>query len=180
MNGIALFGLPSPDGRWLLTLFLSSTGDEAAIHKLDLVSSSAVCIDLPSHGEFQVLQQYALVLAPDGSRVFAVNPALGVVAVVDLASKKVVRTASFDGFGTATPTSWPTAAVSRNGRTVYFASRRSVWAYDVAYGKVRGPYRIGAVVAGLGFSPDGKRLWIVRADGRVSLLDAARGTPLRR
>jgi outer membrane protein assembly factor BamB len=180
MQGLAWSGLPSPDGRWLLTLFLSGTGDEAAIHTLDLVSSSAVCIDLPSHGEFQVLQQYGLVLAPDRSRVFAVNPALGVVAVVDLASKKVVRTTSFPHAALPRYPYFTIAAASRDGRTVYFGSGRGVWAYDAAYGKVRGPYRIGGTVAGLGFSPDGRRLWVVRGDGRVSALDAARGTPLRR
>ena len=180
MNGLAWSGLPSPEGRWLLTLFLNGTGDEAAIHTLDLVSSAAVCIDLPSHGEYQALQQYGLVLAPGGSRVVAANPVLGVVAVVDLASKKVVRTTSFPRAALPRPPFYTTATASNDGRTVYFASARSVWAYDTAYAKVRGPYRVGGYVTGLGFSPDDRRLWVVRGDGRVAALDAARGTPMRR
>lgn len=181
MDGLAWAGLPSPDGRWLLTLFLSSaSGDEAAIHTLDLASSSAVCIDLPSRGGLQALQDYGLVLAPSGARVFAVNPVLGVVAVVDLASKKVVRTTTFPRVALPRTLAFTTAAASADGRTVYFALRGSVWAYDAAYAKVRGPYRVGGTIAGLGFSPDGRRLWVVRTDRRVSLLDAARGTLLRR
>jgi DNA-binding beta-propeller fold protein YncE len=179
MVGLAWRGLPSPDGRWLLTLFLASTGNEAAIHTLDLGSSSAVCIDLPSRGALQELQQYGLVLAPSGARAVAVNPVLGVVAVVDLASKKVVRTTSFPHVALPRSLSFTIAAASADGRTVYFGLRRSVWAYDAAYGKVRGPYRVGGIVAGLGFSPDGRRLWVVRVDRRVTALDAARGTPVR-
>jgi hypothetical protein len=69
----------------------------------------------------------------------------------------LVRNARFEswlgadevGFGTS-----PNAAVSANGRTVYFNGNGLLWAYDAAYGRVRGPYPARRVVTALAFTPD--------------------------
>jgi hypothetical protein len=70
-------------------------------------------------------------------------------------------------------------AISHDGRTLYFSTGGPIFAYDSAFGRVRGPYVAGRV-AGMGFSPDDRRLYVVRASGTVATLDAARGTTLRR
>ena len=68
--------------------------------------------------------------------------------------------------------------MSHDGRTLYFSTGAGIWAYDAAFGRVRGPYYAGEVV-GMGFSPDDRRLYVVRRSGGVATLDAARGTTLR-
>ena len=48
MAGLAWSGVGSPDGRWLLTLYLNTGRNVAFVHALDLVRSSPLCIFLPS------------------------------------------------------------------------------------------------------------------------------------
>jgi WD40 repeat protein len=180
MTGLAWGSVGSPDGGYLLTLYLNTESKKAFVHALDLRESYARCLDLPSGGaaDFGSLSQYVLALAPDGKRLFAANPALGVVVQLDLAQGKLVRSARFRGTGATNLASAAVAAVSHDGRTLYFSTGASIWAYDAAFGRVRGPYVAGRV-SGMGFSPDDRRLYVVRATGSVATLDAARGTTLR-
>lgn len=177
MGGIAWSAVPSVDGRWLLTLYLDPTAEGAAIHTLDLVRNRAICVDLPS-GDFQSMTAYALVPSRDGL-VYAANPQLGVVATVDLRTLRVVSKVRFQpGSVQNSLTSGPTGALSPSWQTLYFSSGRGLWAYDTVAAKVRGPYATYGRVAGLGFTPDGKRLRVVRVDGRVLTYDAATGRRL--
>jgi hypothetical protein len=172
MQGTAWNAVASPEGRYLLTLFLRGDGD-AEVHTLDLARGTAVCIDLPGGDPYEV-QQYALALAPDGRTLYAADPALGVVVRVDLGTKRVVNVDRFvRDAGSGAQSS--TAAVSRNGRTVYFASGRNLYAYDAAFGRIRGPYRMDALAVGVAFSSDGRRLLVVRSNGTATYLDAATG-----
>ncbi len=179
MTGYAWSGIASPNGRWLLTLYLDTARRHGFIHSLDLVRNRAVCIGLPTlHGRFESLKQYSLTLSPDGKTVFAANPALGVVAAVDLAKQRVVRTARFTArAGPARRSGAATSgAISRNGRTLYFSNGRELWAYDAAFGRVRGPYRTRRELDGFGFGPRDRQLYAVGRDGRVLVFDAATGT----
>lgn len=169
MRGAAGTALPTPDGRRLLTLFLGHHG--SAIHALDLARAKAVCIDLPAPPADELRAQYGFV--PNGRGVVAVNPALGTVVRVDLERSRVVSVLRFAGARDAQ--SATVGAVSRDGRTLYFGAGRRVWAYDAAYARVRGPYWPGGTVAGLGFSPDDRKLRVIRADGRLETLVAATG-----
>ena len=178
MAGLAWSGVGSPDGRWLLTLYLNTDRNLAFVHALDLVRSSPVCIFLPSGGRFESLKRYGLTLSPDGRRLYATNPALGAVAVIDLATRKVVRTVRFAaarGVVAATPL---TGSISRNGRTLYFSPGKDLWAYDTAYGVVRGPYRTGGKIAGFGFGAGDRRVHALTARGRMLSFDAATGARL--
>ena len=175
MAGLAWSGVGSPDGRWLLTLYLNTDRNVAFVHALDLVRSSPRCIFLPSGGRFESLKRYGLTLSPDGRRLYATNPALGAVAVIDLATRRVVRTARFAparGVVESTPL---TGSISRNGRTLYFSPGKDLWAYDTAYGVVRGPYRTGGKIAGFGFGAGDKRVHARTARGRMLSFDAATG-----
>ena len=89
MAGYAWSGVASPDGRWLLTLYLSTPGKLAFVHSLDLERSRPACIGLPSGrgGAFENLKRYSLTLSPDSRTLYAANPALGVVAELDLAAR---------------------------------------------------------------------------------------------
>jgi hypothetical protein len=172
MNGTAWDAVASPNGRWLLTLYLRGY-DDAEVHTLDLVRGTAVCIHLPGP-RTTLLSAYSLALARGGRTLYAANPALGVVATIDLPSLRVVRVVRFHPAGTIDSTA-RAAAVSHDGRTVYFAAGPSLYAYDAAYHRVRGPYAAGSVVAALAFSPSDRMLLVVGRDGRALRFHAANG-----
>ena len=97
------------------------------------------------------------------------------MAEIDLATRKVVRTTRFAADPQAQRPGPLTGTISRNGRTLYFSPGRDLWAYDAAYGVVRGPYRTGGAIAGFGFSFGDRRVHALRADGRLLSFDAATG-----
>jgi hypothetical protein len=172
MSGVAWGAVASPDGRRLMTLYLRGSTD-AEVHTLDLARGTAVCIHLPS-GNAAALRAYTLALGRDGRTLYAANPALGLVATVDLAALRVVRVVRFQAAARVDPAS-RAAAVSHDGRTVYFAAGRSMYAYDTAYRRVRGRYDAGGAVAGLAFGRSDWTLLVVRRDGRSLRFDAATG-----
>jgi hypothetical protein len=179
MAGLAWSGIGSPDGRWLLTLYLNTGRNVAFVHALDLVRSSPLCIFLPSGGGFDALKRYGLTLSPDGRRLYATNAAIGAVAEIDLATRKVVRTTRFPAARALSGPAALTGTISRNGRTLYFSPGRDIWAYDAAYGIVRGPYRTGGTITGFGFGVGDRRVHALRADGRLVSFEAATGKELR-
>ena len=182
MAGLAWEGLASPDGRWLLTLYLSTRRNTAFIHTLDLLNKYPVCIDLPSgSGDFDQLKDYTLALSPDGQKVYATNTALGVVAEVSLNTLKVARTVTFDARPLAKydlPTPVGRSVVSKGGRMLYFSGGQDVWFYDTKSKAVSGPFSIDSQIVGLGLSSDGNRLHVASADGSLTTLNAASGSAL--
>lgn len=179
MAGLAWSGIGSPDGRWLLTLYLNTGRNVAFVHALDLVRSSPLCIFLPSGGAFDALKRYGLTLSPNGKRLYATNAAIGAVAEIDLATRKVVRTTRFPVTRDRSGPTALTGTISRNGRMLYFSPGRDLWAYDTAFGVVRGPYRTGSAITGFGFGAGDRRVHALRADGRLVSFDAATGKALR-
>ena len=175
MQGLAWNAVASPDGHYLFTLYVRGDG-AAEIHTLDLRRGTAVCIDLP-RGDPASVQQYALALSPDGRTVFAANPALRLVATVDVRTRSVGHVAYFHANGFPSTQS-ELAVASHDGRTVYFTSGRDLFAYDAAYRTIRGAYRIGTVATGLAFTRDDRRLLVVRADHKVLWINAATGRRL--
>lgn len=178
MVGTAWVGLPSRDGRMLYTLYVK---DDAStfIHALDLTGKPPHCIDLSGRAKDTFdAGMVSLALSPDEQMLYVVSPRLGRVAVVDVRAMKVVRIVRFQRAAVATMSA--PGAISPNGRTLYFAGEGQLWAYDTAYGRVRGPYDAPPGVLGLGFAPGGKRLVVVDGARQVTLRDAATGGPVTR
>ncbi len=178
MAGYAWSGVASPDGRWLLTLYLSTARNTAFVHSLNLRKSKPACVSLPSgRGEFSKLKNYSLTLSPDSRVLFAANPTLGVVAEVDLMGSRVFRVTRFNRSASSirAPRAATLSTVSRNTRTVYFSAGRDLWAFDAAYGRVRGPYATGGEIVGVGYGAGDRRIFAVRGDGRMLAFDAATG-----
>lgn len=175
MSGLPGQQVATPDGSWLLTLFTNTEERKAFVHALNLRARYALCLDLPGEGDLGSLRGYGLALTPRGDALFAPNPALGVVVRLDLVEPGRMDTASFTGANGRGSTA---SAVSRDGRTVYFARGDSLWAYDAALSLVRGPYRLGVDGPRLAFGPDGRRLYALAADGRLVVFDAATGKRL--
>jgi hypothetical protein len=181
MAGYAWSGVASPNGRWLLTLYLNTLRSNAFIHALDLKKGIPRCIDLPSgRGAFDLLKRYSLTLSPNGRKLFAANPALGAVAEIDLGTRRVVRKSRFvaDRAEGARRAATLSGTISGNGRTLYFSGGRALWAYDAAYGRVRGPYPAGAPILGFGYGKNERRVHALVAGGRMLTFDAATGRRL--
>lgn len=166
MRGSAWTSVPSPDGRWLLTLYLESTG-ETAIHALDTVSGRAACIDLPE-ASFEASRHYLLAVAPNGRTAIAANPATGTVARVDLVRSSIESVSRFSPVAQERPFGG-TAAIGR-GRA-YFGTERDVWAYDLRTGTVTGPYRVRRRVMGIGIDPTRGAVRVVTLGGEVTTLE---------
>jgi hypothetical protein len=180
MAGLAWSGIGSPDGQWLLTLYLNTQRNVAFIHTLNLVDRYPVCIDLPSGaGDFELLKYYTVALAGDGRTVFAVNPALGVVVEVSLETFEVVHTTEFTAYkGIELDAPLSQSVLSDDGRWLYFTDGRSAWLYDVKTREVSGPLVTDQSIEGLGVSEDGQRLYVARAGQPVMVVDTASGQVL--
>jgi hypothetical protein len=83
----------SPDGEWLLTLYVNTQSNSAFVHALNLVDRIPVCIVLPPCEEGACeesdLGRWTLELRTDGRTLVANHPAQG-RAVIDLTTGKVV------------------------------------------------------------------------------------------
>ena len=180
MAGLAWDGIASPDGRWLLTLYLSTRRNVAFIHALNLHDKYPACIDLPSgSGDFDQLKHYTLALSPDGRKVYATNPVLGVVAEVSLNQLKVMRAVTFDaGIMTKYAPGSSRSLVSKDGRALYFSSGPVLWRYDIASRTVSAPHAVSAPIVGLGLSSDDQQLYVASEGGWLFTFDVASGDVL--
>jgi hypothetical protein len=172
MTGSPAGSVATPDGRWLLTLYLNTSEGKAFVHALDLVKRNAVCIVLPGEGRgLAALRSYALAASADSAFAYAANPVLGVIAEVGLDSHGVEAITELPRSRTVTAAS----ALSRNGRTLYLAAGSRLWAYDTTSLRVRGPYDAHGRVIDLAFSRSGRTVYAVRGDGRALSFVAATG-----
>lgn len=179
MVGYPWDAVASPDGEWLLTLYLSTRDNTAFIHALNLANKFAMCIDLPSgEQDLNLLKYYTLALAPDGRTVYATNPALGELAIVDLEQFTVTRVVSYTARIPADTNSRldapPSRAIaSRDGRALYWSDETAVWSYDPQTESVKLLGVMTTRVLGLYPTADGKRLYLAHANGDVQMLDTA-------
>jgi hypothetical protein len=176
MAGWAWEGLGTPDGKWLLTLYLSTRRNVAFVHTLDLIQQFPVCIDLPSgSGDFARLKNYTLTLSRDGQRVYAANATLGVVAELDLSSRQITHKTFFVGRVKNDPGMDYTAhsVLSRDGGQLFFTDGHDAWAYDTRAREVSGPYSIEGPIHGLGLSRDGRWLFVATAQRPLRVFDVA-------
>jgi len=180
MVGFPWSSVATPDGRWQLTLFVktSETKTEAFIHALRLDRGTARCIDL-SKGEFMAAGRYALVLSPNGRTLYAANPSVGRIAVVDLARRAVTSMVRFPTSKADDDTSRAFGAISRDGRMLYFSAGEGLHSFDTQTHAVRRLAFTGPIV-GVGVAPSGKTLLAVRGDPTMaaSRLDARSGEAL--
>jgi hypothetical protein len=166
--GIPWSRVSTADGRYLFTLYVASNG-ATMIHKLDLRTSRARCIDLPGTGNFNAAATYAMELSPDGRTLWAISPGYGRAVAIDVRQEHVsasFRFARADPYGD-TPTS-SVSSLSRDGSRMAVGTAGEIWVFTLgthAVTKTR-PY---AALA-LGFSPDGSTLWAVgKGDALVAL-----------
>jgi hypothetical protein len=164
MQGLASQVVASPDGRWLLTLYVNTQTDTAFVHALNLIERFAVCINLPpcTNCSRERLQDWVLALSPDGRTLFAANPALGRVATIYLPVQRLIAESRFTPeVGGVTRT-----AISPDGSQLAFTNGTSLWSFDTNVGWARELPAGARAIADLGFRVDG------------TLLLARKGAPL--
>ena len=127
MQGLAGQVVASPDGRWLLTLYVNTQTNTAFVHALNLIERIAICINMPPCTKCapEALKRWSLALAPDGQTLFAANPSLGRVATINLPTYQLVAESTFRPSAGGTTL----AKVSKDGKLV-FTNGRTTWSFD--------------------------------------------------
>lgn len=181
MTGLRLAGVASPDGHWLYSMYIRDK-QGAFIHALSLDGNIAFCLDLPGPG-YSVggdAFRWSLALSADGSRLYAANGGMGVVAELDTSSgaPTLMRTVHIDtpkqsagllvpdvqakGFG------GDGAVLSPDGRTLVISGATGVVWIDTANLQATGRQLDGWTVWSLALSPNGKNLYAVSDGGMIA------------
>lgn len=165
------------DGSWLFTLYLRTKNNTAFIHALNTENKFTLCFDLPTvkGNTLDQLRSYSLALSPNGQRIYASNPALGIIGEVDLNSFEVTSAASFAPDPSALSASAPVNYSVADKRMLYFTGGKNIWIFDFATQKVKSLSSLDAFISGLALGPDGRRLFVARPDQPPMILDTTSG-----
>ncbi|MGH3071898.1 MAG: hypothetical protein ACRDNB_06465 [Gaiellaceae bacterium] len=169
MQGLPSQVVASPDGRWLLTLYVNTQSNMAFVHALNLIDRIAICINMPPcvDCDRDTLGQWGLALGPDGETLFAANPKLGRVATISLPVARVVAESRFaPGAGGETST-----AVSPDGSQFVFTNGAEIWSFGVAGNRTRKLATQARSIADLGFTADGSKVLLARQDASLLALE---------
>jgi hypothetical protein len=213
-NGFRTAGVLSPDGRWMfrldggtLTTNCTSTDGPSCIPNaappsivaLDLVARRTTQIVLPAgqvSGDFEKYLLWSLAITSDGSTLYAVNPALGVIDEIDARQMSLRRTAPItvaragdDIITTIARFFFPVAdakryliggaALSPDGRTLYAAAHDGLSVIDLASLTSRAVWQAAHQFDTLRLSADGRRLYAMdNMAGRLVIVDTAGGASL--
>jgi hypothetical protein len=182
MEGYPAMRVTGPDGTWVYTLYRSSEHGPF-VHALNARDGFALCLDLPRRGrqDQRLGRLWALARDAGGSRLYAVNTALGLVTEINGAENSVTRSASFppDRHGDGAVAAGGSVALSRDGSLLLASGGRGVVALRTDTLAVAGRYLDGWTVDGLVTSADGRRLYALsRSRGQLAALDPATGALL--
>ena len=183
MAGVRLSGIANPKGSLLLSMYVREN-ESPFVHALNLTGPFAFCLDLPGDGYAisKTAMQWALAMNRDGSRLYAVNGAAGVVAELDSSqdfSPQVLRMAHFSA-GPSVGGGGDAAVLSADGKTLFTASGSGVVWLDTSSLEVRRQSLTGWQVWGMGLSPDGDSLYVVSDAGKVAEVSMASGAVIGR
>jgi DNA-binding beta-propeller fold protein YncE len=183
MAGLRLSGVASPDGHWLYSMYVREN-QSPFIHALSMDGPFAFCIDLPGNGyasgngadEFH----WSLAMSPDGSRLYAANGALGLIADVEPATSyqpAIKRLAHIDTASSpvalvknaeAKELGANAATVTPDGRTLIVSGGMGIVWVDTGTLRARDRALTDWRVWSLGLSADGSRLYVVNDAGMIA------------
>ena len=184
MSGLRLSGIAAPDGTMLYSMYVREN-ESPFIHALNLTGPFAFCFDLPGGGYTgggKSAMQWSLAMTHDGTRLYAINGATGIVAEVDTSQQfvpQVLRTAQIST-GSSGAIGANTAVLSIDGKTLVTAGSSGVLWVDTASLKVRMESLAEWHIWSLGLSPDGKTLFAVNDTGQVAEISMASGQVIGR
>jgi DNA-binding beta-propeller fold protein YncE len=179
MVGTRLSGIATPDGHMLFSMYVREH-ESPFIHALSLDGAFAFCLDLPGSGyaDSAAEMRWSLAITGDGSRIYAANPATGVVAVISTGANSVpsvLRTARFERAisPNAKVSGANAAVVSRDGKTLVVGGASGLTWIDTSSLQVRAHALTGWHVSSVGLSPNGQNLYAVGDDGRIAEISMA-------
>ena len=178
MSGTRIMHVLSPDHHTLYTLYTNQdpsyfgqwgSGEVAFVHTLSLEYGQAVCIDLPKAFGPGAAGAKTLALSPDGSMLYAVDAAAGLVSVIGTTRRRVIETRHVS---LGAPGDAIVSAQTGPDGTLYIGVGAQVVAVDPGTLAVEHRWSVGGVVSGLGVGSG--RLYVA-AGGRVLALDPSTG-----
>jgi sugar lactone lactonase YvrE len=214
ITGFRTTGVLSPDKRWLFRLdtgrqttnCTSTDGPSCVpnatspyIAALDLAARSATQLTLPAaqgSSNFEKYMLWSLAITPDGSTLYAVNPAIGVIDEVDTQRMSLRRTAAItiaraapDALAAIAQFFFPVAEAKRSltsgavlspdGRTLYVAGFAGLGVIDTASLTSRAVWQPLRSFDTLRLSSDGRRLYAMdNMAGRLMVIDTGTGASL--
>jgi DNA-binding beta-propeller fold protein YncE len=182
MSGYPNTRVTGPGGAWVFTLYRNAHHGPF-VHALNAADGYAMCIDLPKGrgGDDRAARLWTLVRDATGSRLYAVNTALGLVSEIDGQEMSVLRTASF------TPERPPAGAAPRpgsvalgdGGGVLLVGGAGGVTAIGTDSLRVQRRDLAGWAIDGLVASADGSRVYALsHARGLLAAIDPASGSLL--
>ncbi|HEV8572533.1 MAG TPA: PQQ-binding-like beta-propeller repeat protein [Actinomycetota bacterium] len=182
MSGTRLEQLPSPDGDMLYTLYTTqpatyaeghaNVGSPVAfIHTLSMDEGWAHCVVLPKKLWGADPSDEAMALSPDGERLYVVDTARDLVAVMDTDEVKVIQSQEVDFVPSRGA---ETHAIVASDGTLVVASGSRVWTFDGEALTPLGTRTMDASVSALGSGPSGV---YVAMPGMIAVIDPSTGKP---
>lgn len=199
MKGTRQSSVASVDGQWVYSLYLNEAGGPF-IHMLNLGERFAICVFLPKTAKEDWEKQllWSLAQSRDGTHLYAVNGALGIVADVDPAQLRVRRTDTFPIPAASQPGivarvgGWlmPQVSAKRiltggavltpDGKTLFVIAEQGLFAIDTSDFAMRGRYLRDLPLDSIALSPDGARLYTASMErGKLLWLDPATGATVK-
>ncbi len=191
--------ISTADARTAIWLDAGSASSAPAVRVLDLVTKRVTTIALPDDqrsGDFEKYLLWSLAVSPDGSTLYAANPALGFIDDVSLRagtlnrSSKVDVTRVADGvLALAVQAFFPIAEAKRyirggatlssDGRTLFAAGTKGIAVIDTATLASRATWATDSTFDSFALSPDGARLYGISDQlGKIRVLRVADGALL--
>jgi hypothetical protein len=169
MSGERLMGVPAPAGDMLYSVY-ARKDKSAFVHQLFLDGPIAICIDLsgPGYGADARAMRWSLAMAPDGSRLFATNPSLGIITEISL-DNSGSRTVPLDGGSMRASAG---TLVTPDGRWLIVAGTGIRW-LDANTLRMTASALPSWNIVGLANSADGKAIYAISDSGQIAQLDGA-------
>jgi hypothetical protein len=182
MSGTRLEQVASPDGTMLYTLYTTQPASYATghakhgaavafVHTLALDEGWAHCIPLPKQFWGGDPADEAMALSPDGDRLYVVDTARDLVAVMDVGALRFGPAATVE-FASAAEAE--AQAVAAADGTVFASAGSEVTALDPTTLEAIKTWSVDEPVSALGSGPEG--LYLAMADG-VRIVDPSTGRP---
>jgi hypothetical protein len=179
MGGYPISQLRRHDGM-VFTLYRGA--EHPFIHALSTLDAWALCIDLPPTGadDSTAARDWGLAATPDGTAIVAANGMLGIAARISTNDLNVVRTATFapmaaNGpvarlakFGHQEPGVADRRVVIGPDGATYVAGTRGIVRLSPDDLTVDGRILDGMAVDAMAVPPDGRSLYALTSDGRIT------------
>lgn len=160
---------------WLFSLYFHPTNG-AFIHALNIDARTASCIlDLPKVSTHQA--SWSLVMDQHHDRLYAVNAAVGVLAVVNTRTLEVSRR-SYGGPIPPDPGRRGSAVLAPNGALLCATSATGIWVINTHDLTLKANYLEDRAFRSIAISADGQRLYGIDTRGGLWLIEAGTGRPI--